>query len=495
VNLFPGKASSGNLQLPATNLTASHVGTGLVVASLAAATLFAAQWIPADPVSWETIRIVAIGVLACLSLYMVLAFSKARADVSRRSAFKVGLAIWWFLLVSDELFFRAGALESGFEGHFDPLAYAEAISWVFAFLVLMLISTGAPAYLSRIFSGPYKWLSLFALVCLLSSAYSPRPIYSFVWAFKLWLVVLLLYLCATCMRDLDDIRAFFQVTFWALLLLTVSPAIRTLAEPSATYWQGRLYAPGSHPVTLSENSAALLLVSLTLYSLRRQKWLIPFGIIAATVMIRSGGKAGILAGIVSAVLFFVFQKRFALSSGLLAGFLLLGVAVASTTPLSGYLQEYQKSDALGSLTGRTEVWTSAWPAIMQAPLWGHGYMAAKWVSLQVEGVFAGAGSLHNAFMDVVYNNGLIGLALFLAVLIVVSKNLRQVLKNAPGRDAYLLAVGTFALYLNTLLNGLFEGIFGSQAHSIFVLFLGLVVVSQALVKFTACSAPESKVLA
>jgi hypothetical protein len=36
---------------------------------------------------------------------------------------------------------------------------------------------------------------------------------------------------------------------------------------------------------------------------------------------------------------------------------------------------------------------------------------------------------------------------------------------------------------------------GSQAHSIFVLFLGLVVVSQALVKFTACSAPESKVLA
>lgn len=495
MNPFPGKAPSSNLQLPA-NLTASHVWTGLVVASLAAATLFAAQWTPADPISWETIRIVAIGVLACLSLYAVLAFSKARADDSRRSAFKVGLAIWWFLLVSDELFFRAGALESGFEGHFDPLAYAEAISWVFAFLVLMLISTGAPGYLSRIFSGPSKWLSLFALVCLLSSAYSPRPFYSFVWAVKLWLVVLLLQMCAACMRDLNDIRVFFQVTFWALLLLTVSPAIRAFADPStAALWQGRLYASGSHPVTLSENSAALLLVSLTLYSLRRQKWLIPFGMIAATVMIRSGGKAGIVAGIVSAVLFFLFQKRFALASGLLAGFSLLGVVVASTTSLSGYLEEYQKSDALGSLTGRTDLWTSAWPAIMQAPLLGHGYMAAKWVSLQVEGVFAGAGSLHNAFLDVVYNNGLIGLALFLAVLIVVSKNLRHVLKNPAGRDAYLLAVGTFALFLNTLLNGLFEGILGSQAHSIFVLFLGLVVVSQALVKFTACSAPESKVSA
>lgn len=495
MNLLSSKASSSNLQLPATNLTASHVWTGLVVASLAAATLFAAQWIAADPISWETIRIVAVGVLACLSLYMVLAFSKARTHVSRRSAFKVGLAIWWFLLVSDELFFRAGGIESGFEGHFDPLAYAEAISWVFAFLVLMLISTGAPGYLSRIFSGPSKWLSLFALVCLLSSAYSPRPIYSFVWAVKLWLVVLLLQMCAACMHDLNDVRAFFHVTFWALLVLTVSPAIRAFADPSATFWQGRLNAPGSHPVTLSETSAALLLVSLTLYSLRRQKWLIPFGIIAATVMIRSGGKAGIVAGIVSAVLFFVFQKKFALASGLLAGFSLLGVVVVSTTSLSGYVEEYQKSGALSSLTGRTVLWTSAWPDIMQVPLWGHGYMAAKWVSVQVEGVFAGAGSLHNAFLDVVYNNGLIGLVLFLAVLIVLSKNLRHVLKNPPGRDAYLLAVGTLALFINTLLNGLLEGTLGSQVHSIFALFLGLVVVSQALVKFSAFSAPESKVLA
>jgi O-antigen ligase len=490
VNLFASKAPSSNLQIPAMNLTPSRLWTCLVVASLAAATLFAAQWTPADPISWETIRIVAVGALGCLSLYMVLAFSKARADDSRRSTFKVGLAIWWFLLVSDELFFRAGALESGFEGHFDLLAYAEAISWVFSFLVLMLISTGAPKYLSRIFSGPYKWLSLFALVSLLSSAYSPRPIYSFVWAVKLCLVVLLLHMCAACMRDLNDIRAFFQVTFCALLLLTVSPAIRAFADPSTGLRQGRLYAPGSHPVTLSETSAALLLVSLTLYSLRRQKWLIPFGIIAATVMMRSGGKAAILAGIVSAVLFFAFQKKFALASGLLAGFLLLGVVVVSTTSLSGYLEQYQKSDALGSLTGRTEVWTSSWPDIMQAPLLGHGYMAAKWVSVQVEGVFAGAGSLHNAFLDVVYNNGLVGLVLFLAALIVVSKNLRHVLKNPPGRDAYLLAVGTLALYLNILINGLFEGNFGSQVHSIFVLFLGLVVVSQALVKFSGCSAPE-----
>jgi hypothetical protein len=51
------------------------------------------------------------------------------------------------------------------------------------------------------------------------------------------------------------------------------------------------------------------------------------------------------------------------------------------------------------------------------------------------------------------------------------------------------------LFINTLLNGLLEGTLGSQVHSIFALFLGLVVVSQALVKFSAFSAPESKVLA
>jgi O-antigen ligase len=88
--------------------------------------------------------------------------------------------------------------------------------------------------------------------------------------------------------------------------------------------------------------------------------------------------------------------------------------------------------------------------------------------------------MHNGFMEALYNNGLVGLIILVAIHLVIVKNLWRALKRSPNRKAHLLAVGSWAVYVNLLINGFFNATFGGPARSAFMLLLGLLVVSEAL---------------
>ena len=109
-----------------------------------------------------------------------------------------------------------------------------------------------------------------------------------------------------------------------------------------------------------------------------------------------------------------------------------------------------------------------------------------WVNLR--GPYAEAGHLHNGFLEALYNNGLIGLVLLLGMHLAVLGDLlfaRKVVA-APanpqsGASAMnLLIIGTFALYLNLLINGLFTPAFGGRPTAHFMIFLGALGCSVAL---------------
>jgi O-antigen ligase len=224
----------------------------------------------------------------------------------------------------------------------------------------------------------------------------------------------------------------------------------------------------------------LVLLALILNSVQKRSWLVGLGILGTTVMIMAGGKAGIAAGIASVTLFFVLQKRVAASFGWLLGVLVLGGTIIAATPLATYFTTYQAQGQLSTITGRTGLWKALWPEIMQHPIVGHGYLASRFLSEEVEGAFASAGHTHNGFIEALYNNGLVGLVILVGIHFVIVKNLRRALKAPPDRNAHLLAVGSSAIYVNLLLNGLFNATFGGRASTPFMLLLGLVVVSEAL---------------
>ena len=201
-------------------------------------------------------------------------------------------------------------------------------------------------------------------------------------------------------------------------------------------------------------------------------------------MLLAGGKAGIVGGVLSVMLFFLLKKK--VGSALLSivaivvlGFVLLSVVA----PLRGYVDSYAEEGQADNLTGRTDLWVAAIPLIRQSPIFGQGYMASKFVSLEVEGVRWDASHLHNSFLEVLYNNGIVGLVLILFMHAAIIKNLLHVIRQ-PGapRELYEIAVGFLAVYANLLINSFFNATIGGRPSTLFMIFLALFVLSESLRK-------------
>ena len=179
-------------------------------------------------------------------------------------------------------------------------------------------------------------------------------------------------------------------------------------------------------------------------------------------------------------MFYVLQKRVAAGFGWLLGVLVLGGIILLATPLATHFITYQEQGQLSTITGRTDLWKAVWPEIMQHPIVGHGYLGSRFLSEEVAGTFGGAGHTHNGFIEALYNNGLVGLCILVGIHFVIVKNLWRAIKDPPNRNAHFLAVGSSAIYVNLLVNGLFNATFGGRASTPFMLLLGLLVVSEVL---------------
>ena len=132
------------------------------------------------------------------------------------------------------------------------------------------------------------------------------------------------------------------------------------------------------------------------------------------------------------------------------------------------------------------------PAIQQKPILGHGYLASTFVEFQVNAVQWAASHLHNGFVEVLYNNGLIGFVLIVMVNVVIVKNLIRVLRRAPSTSAiYRVGAGCLAVYAHLLINGFFNSSFGGKARPPFMLMIALVVVSNKLLEFVSQPQPAT----
>jgi O-antigen ligase len=232
---------------------------------------------------------------------------------------------------------------------------------------------------------------------------------------------------------------------------------------------------------VSAVAGTLVLLSLTLYSLQRRWWTITVGVLGVVVMVLAAGKAGIICGVISAALFFLFQKKITSSLGVLIGIGAIGFVLIAVTPLGKYFHDYSKSGQASTISGRTELWTEVLPAAMKSPIWGHGYVASRFASAEEdESAVEEAGHLHNGFVEVFYNNGLMGLVLLLLMHFSIIRNLLYVVKYPISRADYMLAIGCSAVYVNLLLNGLFNASFGGHAYAPFMLFLALVLIGERL---------------
>jgi exopolysaccharide production protein ExoQ len=456
---------------------------GLWLVALVAAFLTFAQFAVGSQLLWnDSTLLVAAGILA-VALFVALSRARAQGIDARRTFLKCVTMLLWFVLISEQVFVHnANSTASASKGNFGVEAFQEVAAWLLAGAVLFLLTLGRPQYLRKMFSGSYKWVSLFALLAVASVPLSPSPSYSLAWAFKLVLTVLLLRACAVSMEGNEDLVSFLYTFLAGIFVIIVLRLILAATAPEPFFIGGRLNELAS-PTGLSTLAGVLCLLSLTLFAVRRRGWLlfpIAFGML---VILLAGGKTGMVAGVFAAMLFFVLQKQVRYALGLLVIFLVIGGVLLVTTPLGKYFQDYEQSGEASTITGRTDLWAAIWPAILEKPIVGHGYVASRFLSIDLD-VAAGwePPHTHNSFLEPLYNNGIPGLLLVLIMNIIIVSNLLSVVRNPADQETFYLAAGAFSIYVCLFINGMLKVTFGGSPDGAFTMFLALFVVSVALQK-------------
>jgi len=423
----------------------------------------------------QAISIIVVGA----AFFLLMAFVVTASPTPELRTRNLVFAMWWVLLGSEEVF--SYMTEDAEGGQVSPGAYSEAMIWVFVIFVFLLYTYRHHRYLSFLFSGPYKWVSWFGVMCLLSCAYAEQPAFSLAWIIKLFLAILLLAACNSEIKNDDDLRSFLTVSQWGCAFLVLVPIVRLIANPE-TLATGRLYDVGSAPTMLSVDAGLLVLFSLALAEPGKRLALYIFSTIGVVVMLLAAGKAGILGCFIGGVVFFMLRGKFKAAARFVLALAIVGTLLVAFTPLGSYLQFYMSTEQAGSFTGRTDVWAAGWELIKAKMFLGRGFMSSRFLAYKVSIPWQ-PGHLHNGFLEVWYNNGLIGLAVILAMHYWIIRNLVRVMRLVSYDDPlHILAAGCFAVYIDILINGIFSRTFGSRPDATFMLLFSLIFVADRLLQ-------------
>jgi O-antigen ligase len=469
---------SNDLQVSMASNRGTWVRTGLWLVGIALLFVVFAQLFTGSAMLWNDPTLLIAGAVLSVALFSVLSRAATQGIDSRKYFLMSIMTLLWFVVISEQVFVHYGnSTASASQGNFGVEAYQQVAAWGLAAAVLLMLTFTRPQYLRKMFSGSYKWVSFFAILAVASVPLSPSPKYSLAWAFKLVLTVLLLQACASSMEGEEDLVSFFYAFLAGFFGVVVLRLGHALAGPEPLFQGGRLNEYAS-PTGISTLSGVLVLLSMTLVAVRRRGWIlfmVGFGIL---VTLAAGGKVGILAGVVSAVVFFAMQKKVRYALGMLVVFALVGAILLATTPLAKYFEDYGRSGEASTMTGRTGLWTALLPAILEKPIAGHGYMASRFLTFDLDKDLGWEPPhTHNSFLEPLYNNGIFGLLFVLIMNFVIVRNLLQVIRRPASREVYFLGVGGFAIYVCLFINGMFKVTFGGSPDVCFTMFLALVVIS------------------
>src|SRR5215470_7105778 len=419
--------------------------------------------------------------LACTtfvgSLSLARPLSRRTLAGERNSFLLANLVIWVFLMISEAIFTHNQTTASAAKGNVGNNALYQAASWILSFFALAFVSWFRPAYLRRLFTGPMKWVSFFAVVAVLSSPLSQKPAYSLALAFKLSLIVLTLGAIAEAISDQAGIFKLYAALFVGML-------VSVTAEFLAPFFRGGdVFASDGRlgfMIGLSGTCGLLLLLSVLFLWMTKNPWFLLCALYSVVIMMLTGTKGGMVASFVSLMMFFVLLKRPAQALAVSSVFTGIFILCVIFTPLGKNLEKYSESGNAGTLTGRTNLWSTTWPEITSHPIMGKGYRASRFLSEDVPGTFQEAGNMHNSFMEVLYNNGLAGLIPIAVINLLIVANLRRVILRPPSLQVRYYAAAAFALYTHLFVWGLVATTFGGAPDNRFMTFFAVLVISMFL---------------
>lgn len=368
-----------------------------------------------------------------------------------------------------------GAMES-VAGQFDVWNVLRLVWWaaaaVVAVLAIYLHQRHVRAFV-RTMPQMVLWSLVFVSTLVVSSVYSPSPLFTF--ANAVMMVALVVAAFDVGLRlyagtiELDTVLRGLLVASVAIQALILGAFFVVPGMVSGVYGFGLRLIGGNLG---SNTGASIVVLFASVYFLMRRPgraapwyWLL---IVVSSVMLLLGQTRTAYVGVGLGLVYFALQ--WVVVAGPRARALALGVALVtaglvppavlaidtvtgtgSVPTALGYLIRDQGSLRTGS--GRTAVGGLLLEHVREQP-WGLGYSAGPRVVLQTsfselaeQGVHAeGIGNAHNVFLEVLAGGGVLSLFAYLATFVWVAFNLHRT--NAPG------ALLTRVLFLYTVLSGL-----------------------------------------
>ncbi len=310
------------------------------------------------------------------------------------------------LLFDPRLMTTAGAFIQGIRAYFPILG-----GWVALIVIMTRINRLAPWI-----SGPLGWLFFYSIVGLASSLFvSSNASYATFFGCTYLSIVLMLVAIVMVPNPLPDLRHVMTFTWLVSVFITfgILGVIPGLGRGALTGYQGEIregnyQASGEILGMASRNTgfaryAAISgIVALSrLWEGKRSVRFIWFVVFLASFysLVIANGRTEVLAFVASAFLVMWVQRarRTVFVAAGVAATCLLGV-MGFFSHAFLYLTRTGKVDL--SITGRTRVWVEGWDLFLRSPWWGFGFQADR--------VYLSGQHIHDAFLHVLIQTGVLG---------------------------------------------------------------------------------------
>ncbi|MFA5142984.1 MAG: O-antigen ligase family protein [Candidatus Omnitrophota bacterium] len=335
----------------------------------------------------------------------------------------------WILLLVGSLTFRIRTGYQLMQNPVDEAAFFRIAIVILAGIIILprfIIKLGDNA--RELFSGTLLFFTLYVLAAVFSFIYSSYHMLTLWKGFELFLD-----LCVIAML-FSDSRYFKNI----ILLMNLSWFL--LACLMSVMWLGWILFPGwaSTPsdgiirtqlggVLVSANGVGIIgamiatvgfsRMMLALDRKNRMLYFIIFFISVVTIIV-SQSRTALLAVFVSlAVVAFLQRRPKVIVTVLCSAFVFLIIYYFCQNSLSRFAMEFfrrgQNIGQLQSLTGRTFMWKKAWELIRQNVFLGYGFGAGSRITFMMS-YSKDFTWIHNAWIEVMLNLGLLGLIPFFA---------------------------------------------------------------------------------
>jgi len=303
--------------------------------------------------------------------------------------------------------------------------------------------------------GQYILLAVFLAWAMASTLRSAAPFYTLVRAVTfvgLGCFMLGLHVWGADERGLEGILG---ALFAAVAVWIVANAAMSLLWPAKAWWwnaPARLQGLSNHPNSMG--SFCAMSYPVILWRLSRSRGPARAGLMAligvvAVMQLLSGSRTSLLCAGVGVGAYFLAAGRPRALAGLAATGALAGIVLLASPPAS--LRRRVTDDTAVNLTGRPEIWRAGWYLVEERPVEGFGYDAETKVlqdpayqrTARVRFSVTARQSMHNGYLSVLAGTGVVGLAIWLAVLALPYVKAWRV----DARDRKALAIGIMSMGL------------------------------------------------